>query len=182
MFKVHKMKNRYILFTLGASFLFIVVATAIYYLAFSKSDQICIQVVTPAKNIFTSRCRDFPDPCSLPPWYKLDESCSSRGLPPKESPTEKKDYVDSPVPSNEEALYQCARDADCILVQEGCCGCRAGGRNTTINRKYGDYWVGRSLGKCGETFCQTVMSSHCSCMGEPKLKCLDGRCVDERCQ
>jgi len=40
----------------------------------SKSDKICIQVITKAKNIQTGEVRDFPTPCDVPDgWEKINE-------------------------------------------------------------------------------------------------------------
>lgn len=42
----------------------------------SKNDEVCIQVITPAKNEETGECREFPTPCDVPEGWEKVESCS----------------------------------------------------------------------------------------------------------
>ncbi|MBI2022200.1 hypothetical protein HYS93_04985 [Candidatus Daviesbacteria bacterium] len=43
-----------------------------------KDNQVCIQVITPAKNPKTGECKDFPTPCDVPEGWDKVESCQSR--------------------------------------------------------------------------------------------------------
>lgn len=43
----------------------------------SKNDEICIQVITPAKNLETEQCKEFPTPCDVPEGWEKVESCNS---------------------------------------------------------------------------------------------------------
>lgn len=38
-------------------------------------NQVCIQVITPAKNLQTGECKDFPTPCDVPAGWEKIESC-----------------------------------------------------------------------------------------------------------
>lgn len=42
-----------------------------------KNDEICIQIITPAKSKTTGECKDFPTPCDVPEGWEKVESCSS---------------------------------------------------------------------------------------------------------
>ncbi len=43
----------------------------------NKSGQVCIQVITPAKNSATGECREFPTPCDVPTGWQKVSSCPS---------------------------------------------------------------------------------------------------------
>lgn len=56
------------------------VGAVIGYLVFyyQQSNQICMAVVTPARNMFTKQCQYFPSPCQIPPiFYSEDNSCEN---------------------------------------------------------------------------------------------------------
>lgn len=43
-----------------------------------NDGQVCIQVITPAKNLKTGECKDFPNPCDVPlGWEKVDKCSAS---------------------------------------------------------------------------------------------------------
>lgn len=42
----------------------------------SKNDEVCIQVITPAKNEETGECKEFPTPCDVPEGWEKVESCN----------------------------------------------------------------------------------------------------------
>ncbi|MDP2709375.1 MAG: hypothetical protein Q8O93_05045 [bacterium] len=45
-----------------------------------ENGQVCIQVITPAKNKQTGECKEFATPCAVPEgWDKLD-SCAAEGV------------------------------------------------------------------------------------------------------
>ncbi|MBI2011410.1 hypothetical protein HYS91_01445 [Candidatus Daviesbacteria bacterium] len=41
-----------------------------------NNDEVCIQVITPAKNSKTGECKEFPTPCDVPNGWEKVESCS----------------------------------------------------------------------------------------------------------
>lgn len=41
----------------------------------SPEGKVCIQVITPAKNLKTGECNDFPTPCDVPAEWEKVESC-----------------------------------------------------------------------------------------------------------
>jgi len=50
----------------------IVGGVALWKVKNESASQICIQVITPAKNSTTGEVRDFPTPCDVPAgWYNL---------------------------------------------------------------------------------------------------------------
>lgn len=77
-----------------------------------------------------------------------------------------------PVPFETERA--CQADADCVLARAQCCGCEAGGRGLSINRRHLAAWHARLDGSCGEIMCPQVMSPHPSCRAAPA--CLKGQC------
>lgn len=42
-----------------------------------KDGQVCIQVITPAKNLKTSECKEFSTPCDVPEGWNNVSSCNS---------------------------------------------------------------------------------------------------------
>ncbi len=41
-----------------------------------NNDEVCIQIITPAKNIKTGECKEFPTPCDVPEGWEKVGSCS----------------------------------------------------------------------------------------------------------
>ncbi len=41
----------------------------------NSSSSVCIQVITPAKNLGTGECREFPTPCDVPQGWEKVDSC-----------------------------------------------------------------------------------------------------------
>jgi len=70
--------------------------------------------------------------------------------------------------------FSCVTDEDCIMVDDGCCGCTAGGRATFINRIYEDEWNEKLREECEGMVCPTVISDHSSCILQPE--CSGGTC------
>ena len=68
----------------------------------------------------------------------------------------------------------CTKDSDCVLVQDGCCGCSMGGSNTAINKLYEEAWNIELSSKCANVLCPAVISKNPSCFSEP-------RCVEWVC-
>lgn len=75
---------------------------------------------------------------------------------------------------NQEELYQCTSDNDCVSVKSGCCGCTEGGSNTAINNEHLGYWQLKLVNECKETACAQVMSDDWTCFATPK--CVEGKC------
>jgi hypothetical protein len=68
----------------------------------------------------------------------------------------------------------CEKDDECILVQDGCCGCSMGGKNTAINKIHKDWWDNKISSECREIVCIAVISNDPTCFSEPR--CVDGEC------
>jgi len=68
-------------------------------------------------------------------------------------------------------FFSCQQDSDCIKVDADVCGCLAGGRATSINKKYLTQW-NENL----EVLCAMVISDDPTCLGEPEPRCLEGKC------
>lgn len=75
-------------------------------------------------------------------------------------------------PLNENEIYTCSEDRECISVKYGQCGCSAGGSATAINRQYSDYWEGKNSEQ--GVMCSAVMSNDPSCSMESK--CVQNKC------
>ncbi|MFH1224404.1 MAG: CARDB domain-containing protein [Candidatus Diapherotrites archaeon] len=75
-------------------------------------------------------------------------------------------------------IYACTADADCTNIQDGCCDCNYGGRNTSINRRYVQCWLEHLEQEftCSEAFCITMPSLDPSCFALPK--CVNGLCTN----
>ncbi len=54
---------------------------------------------------------------------------------------------------NEEDLYSCKEDEDCVSIATGCCGCSMGGSMTAINKSYKEYWQESVIGDCLNIMC-----------------------------
>ena len=73
-----------------------------------------------------------------------------------------------------EKYYACEIDNDCILVQDGCCGCGGGGKNTTINKKYEETYLNKTGLICKNVDCGAVVSNNPSCFSSPV--CIQNKC------
>lgn len=43
----------------------------------TPAPEVCIQVITPAKNPQTGECKEFPTPCDVPTGWQTIQSCNS---------------------------------------------------------------------------------------------------------
>lgn len=73
----------------------------------------------------------------------------------------------------EEKLKQCSSDDDCIKVNDGCCGCVAGGNSTAINKIYNVYWNRKVNKECREVE---------GCIGLYNCINDEPRCVNNKCK
>ncbi len=73
-----------------------------------------------------------------------------------------------------EELYSCGIDEDCVAIKSGCCDCNNGGTSTAINKDYQDEWNSNLEIECETTLCITAISNHWTCFAEPK--CVEGKC------
>ncbi len=69
--------------------------------------------------------------------------------------------------------YSCDVDSDCVSVKEDCCGCNAGGKAISINKKYQSEW-NNGL-NCAGIMCPAVMSNDPTCSSKPK--CENNKCI-----
>lgn len=72
-------------------------------------------------------------------------------------------------------IRACQVDEDCIGVDEGCCGCKQGGRRTAINRKYYSHYLDQQSDACFFASCPGGDSTHSSCQGG-RPSCDSGIC------
>ncbi|MDP2749446.1 MAG: hypothetical protein Q8O89_01280, partial [Nanoarchaeota archaeon] len=72
---------------------------------------------------------------------------------------------------SKEELIGCTKNSDCIAVNADDCGCYAGGKAISINKKHTDYWNAKIT---QDGSCAAVMSQDISCASEPK--CISGSC------
>jgi hypothetical protein len=70
----------------------------------------------------------------------------------------------------------CARDADCVLEQEGCCPCSSGGRRVPVAKARAKAFHAKVQAECkrSPTACVMALSNDPSCFGAPA--CVDGKC------
>ena len=69
----------------------------------------------------------------------------------------------------------CAKDADCVKIQDDCCGCRAGGKARAIHRGYAQSFLLPLTKSCEGVSCTGVMSSDSTCSAKPV--CQKGACA-----
>ncbi len=69
----------------------------------------------------------------------------------------------------------CARDSECVLVQD-CCGCEREGRQLAIHRDRVQPLSESSVAECGAVTCTVGRSSHRSCSAS-RAVCRGGRCI-----
>jgi hypothetical protein len=64
----------------------------------------------------------------------------------------------------------CKSDADCELVDEGCCGCNEGGKRIAVLK-------GQAPKRnCEGTMCPQMISNDPSCLGVARAYCKAGKC------
>lgn len=74
--------------------------------------------------------------------------------------------------SDRNDVYSCESDTDCASVKAGCCGCRMGGSNTSINKKFVSLWEKEAAARCEGRMCPAFVRLPCPATG---------RCVNNRC-
>jgi hypothetical protein len=73
------------------------------------------------------------------------------------------------------AAAECRKDADCVLVADGCCGCHEGGKQRAIPSRARAAHEKKRQGSCRETVCPAVMSQDPSCSAAAAV-CKEGMC------
>lgn len=73
---------------------------------------------------------------------------------------------------NEDSVYSCRADKDCMAIQKGCCNCANGGYTIAINKAFKNYWTRTYLTKCEGVRCPAVYH-YCSWTAG----CENKRCV-----
>jgi hypothetical protein len=75
---------------------------------------------------------------------------------------------------NNESLFYCEEDSECVFVTKGCCGC---GESTSIsiNKKYIGDWSSCSEASCFNAACAAVISNHWTCYTN-NPKCVENKC------
>ena len=71
----------------------------------------------------------------------------------------------------------CVAQADCVLVQEGCCACSEGGRRIALLATRRAAY--ESARRCDEVMCAQAVSADPSCAPGASARCVAGRCVVE---
>lgn len=70
---------------------------------------------------------------------------------------------------------ECRKDADCVLVPDGCCGCSEGGKQRAIAARDRAAAESRRKKECEGTMCAAVMSQDPSCSAA--AVCRAGKCA-----
>lgn len=78
------------------------------------------------------------------------------------------------IPADNDSIYSCEKDSDCVPVDNNCCSCNSGGKATFINQKYVSYWENQKKNECSRVMCIQVISDDPSCYGIPI--CTNNRC------
>ena len=81
-------------------------------------------------------------------------------------------------PADEDEIYTCRYDRECVKVTNGCCGCSSGGGAIAINKDYLNYWGKKLAENCQERICLAVISNHWTCSASPK--CINNKCELEQ--
>ena len=68
----------------------------------------------------------------------------------------------------------CKTDDECVIVQDGCCSCKNGGKNTAILKTEQQAWQAKLSAECADIMCATVISNDKTCY--TVAKCVDGKC------
>jgi hypothetical protein len=96
------------------------------------------------------------------------------------SPAPPKTTVDvAPQREVAEQEQRCATDADCVLVDEACCPCSAGGRRTAAAKSAVGALDARRADLCREISCAAVMSPAPTCGPAARAVCRDTLCMAE---
>jgi hypothetical protein len=70
---------------------------------------------------------------------------------------------------------ECRKDADCVLIADGCCGCEAGGKQRAVPANRRPSLEKRRKSGCRETVCAAMISEDPSC--KAKAVCQEGACA-----
>lgn len=70
----------------------------------------------------------------------------------------------------------CKTDADCVLIDETCCGCNQGGKKIAVNKTHADNLKITRKDSCLQTVCMQMISNDPSCK-QHHAKCVDNNCV-----
>lgn len=70
---------------------------------------------------------------------------------------------------------ECERDADCVLVTDGCCGCNEGGKQRALPAKARDAYEKKRQSICKGGMCPQLMSEDQSCLS--RAVCKEKVCV-----
>ena len=73
---------------------------------------------------------------------------------------------------DENDIYACRADSDCMAIQLNCCNCANGGYTTAINKMAKNYWTRTNLSNCSNVRCSAV-AHFCSW----NAGCENHRCV-----
>lgn len=82
-------------------------------------------------------------------------------------------FADSNPPSSSTGVL-CKTDDECVIVQDGCCSCKNGGKNTAILKTEQQAWQAKLSSECEDVMCATVISNDKTCF--TVAKCVDGKC------
>lgn len=74
-----------------------------------------------------------------------------------------------------QAVEKCARDADCVLAQDGCCACSSGGKRVAIAKSRAKAFAAKQALECKHTMCPMFVSNDPSC-AEVVAVCRAGAC------
>lgn len=85
------------------------------------------------------------------------------------------DQTTQKTPKNEEEIYNCIKNRECIKVDDVCCGCGGAGKERAINRDYYNFWQNKRAKECEGRGCFAMMSNDWTCFAEPK--CVNGKCT-----
>lgn len=72
---------------------------------------------------------------------------------------------------------QCTTNADCVLVQSGCCNCNNGGQKVAINSQSVSEWDKANKSHCESTMCPAMVSVDPSCAANATAVCQAGACT-----
>lgn len=73
-----------------------------------------------------------------------------------------------------EQVTYCEQDNECMRISKDCCGCSSMGLDTTINRKYEDYWKTKLDYECPIHACLTAFNNHWTCYAQ--IECINNNC------
>ena len=70
----------------------------------------------------------------------------------------------------------CQQNSDCVVVQNGCCGCNGGGKNIVINKGFLEKYNNKIEKECKDTGCVAVISEDPSCRKTTIPVCNNNKC------